>query len=295
MRELLRKDNKLKHHLTLHPNNLNGRYGCMITFQKGEIKNEIRYKLDVEYLKNTNTSTLYRIGRAQDLFINDKAPDNFMDQLAFETSKIIYPLEIGFLNDGSINHIQNFDEITSRWLQAKKKIKEYYKGELVDKYLNLINNTLKFEEKLMRKLTKDWFLYMYFKPLSKDIYTEKYFQFPTAGKALPVNYEITQKIEERSDAEDILIKIEGKIKDDRCALDLEQELDYPYFKSIDINEKDLEGNCAITYTLNKNNRIIEGIEAEFYTEYLEPKRIEIKMFLLEYLVNKNKFDDEQNG
>jgi len=294
MRELLKGENKLKTDLTQHPNNLNGRYGCMVIFQKGDIKNEVRYKLDIQFLKIQDESIIFKLDRADEIFINDKAPDNFMDQLALETSKVIYPLEMGFLNDGNIKNIQNFHEITNRWLLAKKKIKEYYKGELVDKYLSLINNSLKFEEKLINKLSKDWFLYLYFKPLSNDIYTEKYFQFPTAGKALPVNYQITQKIEERSDTEDILIKIKGKIKDDRCALDLEQELDYPYFKSIDKNEKDLEGNCDITYILNKNNRIIEGIEAEFYTEYLEPKKIEIKMFLLESLANKSKFDVKES-
>lgn len=273
-------ESSLKHKFISRPKKLSGHYGCMITFEKGEVKNEIRYKLNIDFSKTQNGNNLFKIDRAKELFINDLPPDSFIDELAFETSKVLYPLELEVLNDGSIKSIQNFDEIKERWIKAEKKIKTYYKGEFADKYLKLTAKALKIEERLINKLTKDWFFYMYFKLFTKYDYKEELMQFPTAGKALPVSYKVTHKVEERSDAEDVLIRINGKIKDERCALDLEQELDYPYFKSMDENEKDLKGTCDITYSLSNKTRIIEGIDATFNTEYLDPKKVIVKMFLL---------------
>ncbi len=285
-------ENNVKHKFIVRPKNLSGRYGCMIIFEKGELKNEIRYKLNINFLKEQNGINLFKLDREKELFINDLPPNNFMDQLAFETSKVIYPLELEVSNDGNIKKIRNFSQIKERWIDEEKRIKAYYKGELTDKYLKLTNKTLKAEERLINKLTKDWFFYLYFKLFNKYDYKEKLMQFPTAGKALPVSYEVTHKVEERSEAEDVLIRIKGKIKDERCALDLEQELDYSYFRNIDSNEKDLKGTCTINYSLNNKTRIIEGIDATFNTKYLEPKKVTIKMFLLKNkTIKKSNFLD----
>jgi len=276
----------VKHKFILRPNKLSGKYGCMVSFEKGAVKNEIRYKLDIDFYKGKNGINIFKIDRAKELFINDFPPENFLDQLAFETSKVLYPLELEVLNDGNIKRIQNFKEIKERWDKAEEKIRAYYKGELTDKYLKLTTKTLKSEAKLISKLSKDWLFYMYFKLFTKYGYKEKLMQFPTAGKALPINYAVTHKIEERLDVDDVLIRIKGKIKDERCALDLEQELDFPYYRNIDKNEKDLKGICDVIYSLNNKTRIIEGIDATFYTEYLEPKKVIIKMFLIDNKTTK---------
>jgi len=274
---------KFEYPFILRPNNLFGRYGCSIAFQNGKINNEIRYKLDIQFLKDQKQINIFKLNRTQELFINDRPPVNFIDRLAFETSSVLYPLVVEFSDDGSIRSIKNFDEIKERWIKAKKKIQKYYKGELTDDYLKRVDASLKSKGMLSNKLSKDWFLYMYFKLFYKNNFTEKYMQFPTSGKALPINYEVNHNIQERIEAKDILIKIDGIINDDRCALDLEQELDYPYFKNIDENEKNMKGICDITYSLNEKTKVIEGIDAQFYTEYQKPKRIELKMFLLRTL------------
>ncbi len=285
-------ESAVKHKFISRPNKLSAKYGCTVSFEKGTVKNEIRYKLDIDFSKGQNGINLFRINRAKELFINDFPPNSFIDQLAFETSKVIYPLELEVLNDGNIKSIRNFKKIKERWIKEEKKIRIYYKGKLTDTYLNLTNKTLKAEERLINKLTKDWFFYLFFKLFNKYNFKEKYMHFPTAGKALPVKYKVSHNVKEREKAKDIFVIINGEIKDERCALDLEQELDYPYFKSINGKEKDLKGTCDISYSLNNKNRIIEGIDATFYTEYLVPKKVTVKMFLLESeTIKKSNFLD----
>lgn len=282
------EENATRHKYIARPKSLSGNYGCMITFEKDNLITEIKYKLNIDFFKGTNGANIFKIIRADALFINDLQPDSHLDQLAFETSNVLYPLELEVLNDGSINRITNYKEIKERWVYAEEKIRTYYKGQLADKYLELTNRTLEDEKRLISKIAKDWVLYMYFILFNKYDFKESMMQFPTAGKAIAVNYKVTHKVESRPEVEDLIIRIKGVIEDERCALDLEQELDYPYFRGMDKNKKDLNGTCNISYSLSDKTRIIEGIEAEFITAYIDPKKITIKMFLLDRAANKIK-------
>lgn len=260
-----------------------GEYGCMVLFEEGSSKNQLRYKLTIEHCGVVNNNqNIFKIDRDSKIYVNDKEPEDFIDKIAIQVSQVIYPLEIKTSYEGAFKDILNFDHILSRWKQQKKAIKETYKGDIVDKYIKLTDTTLSDVEFLKDKITKDWFINLYFSPIYKwysdDLYVETDVKYPISGKAKPVNYKVRQEIEE-TEFNDLEINFKGTIQDERCALDLNQKLDYPYYRSKNSDERDLEGEANIKYLLNKKTGIIDGYEAIFNTLFEIPKKVTVKMFL----------------
>ncbi len=279
-----------EYNLTINPQGFKGDYGCMITIDDGKSIHSLRYRLIIQYTGALNKYVkYYKIDRSKAVYSNDKEPESFIDRLALQVSSILYPLEIQVDYKGTLVDIINFEEIKERWSLEKEKIKGQYTGTIVNDYIRLTDHTLRSSDVLLEKMKKDWFLNLYFAPLYID-YTEEYYvdqqiTYPTAGKVAPIKYQVTQKLEgaEDIDARDYRIKINGAIDDERCALDIEQGLDTPYYNLLNPQEKDLKGTCELTYLLNKEIGIIEGFEANFVTQYAVPKKVEVLMFLQERL------------
>lgn len=289
------------HHLSLKLDNFYGRYGCMAIFEDDQSKNELRYKIDIKYLgKQSEFTYAYRIERDPKIYINDKVSNNLMDELAAKVSQVIYPLDVLTSHDGSLKSILNFEEVCKRWPMVKEEIRKYYKGATVEKYLQLNDNTLSSYDQFYKKMSQDWFLQLYFSSLyisySEDLYVFKKVYYSIAGNAGPVQYEATQKLEgTKTNDTSLFVKIKGEIKDERCALDLEQELDFPYYREIYPDEKDLKGTCNVTYSLNKETGIVEGLEAEFDTKFSEPKKVMIKMYLLDTLADDDAIENNEKN
>ncbi len=280
--------------------NFHGKYGCQIIFEDNNGKNEIRYKLNIKYKGAINELThRFIIDRDDIVYINDSPPDTFMDKLAYETSKTIYPLELKVNYNGDLLEVQNQEHVIKRWDLEKQKLKEYYKGNLANTYLILFEKTISNPQKLLHKIKKDWFINLYFSNIyvnyTSDGFIKTKRRFPIAGKAAPVLYKLNQSIENIEDKStgEYLIKVKGSIKDERCALDIEQHFDYPFFKLKDSDQEDLEGDCKITYMVTREKGLLEGFEAFFDTKFQNPKKVTVKMYLLEQIV-KNSVDAEES-
>lgn len=285
------------YHLRFYPENLNANYGCSVFFDDGKSQNEIRYKLDISFIGNVeNEVRSFRIQRDSEIYINDIKPEAFIDTLAFEVSECLYPLEIRTTKDGKLNTILNFEEIISRWEITKKRIQEDYKGDLTEKYIKATEKSLQSEEILLQKISKDWLIHLYFNSLykfySEDLYIDTKIEFPVINNIKPLEYQVKSKIQLDKDTEDIRLDIKGTIDDERSALDIEQKLDYPYYKEQNKNEKSLKGTCNLIYLFEGNTGIIEAIEAEFNTKLSPPKKILVKLFLLKKLDNNTNFSIE---
>ena len=46
-------------------------YGCMITFDQGDIKNELRYKQTITLLEKSEYTAVYEVNRDQDFYFQD--------------------------------------------------------------------------------------------------------------------------------------------------------------------------------------------------------------------------------
>ncbi|PKV50745.1 hypothetical protein ATE84_2811 [Aquimarina sp. MAR_2010_214] len=283
-------------HLYLKPDGFSGKYGCMVVFEDNNQKNELRYKLDITFIERSNEiNTVYSIDRDDEVFINDRAPENFIDQLAFEASTFMYPLLVTTNYEGKIFDIANFEAVKNRWRKHQKELKEKYKGKLVDLYLKRMDEALQSKNIFEQKILKDWFLYLYFAPLytsySDDYFVYKKITYPIVNKITPVSYDVEQKIEKHKKG--FRVKINGEIQDDRCAKDIEQFLNTPYHNIINPGEKDLKGECEIQYLINDVSGIVEGYDAKFRTSFRVEKKINVRMFLLEHLQNKNQSLDAE--
>ncbi len=277
-----------------------GNYGCSVLYDDGASKNEIRHKLKIKFIGNVSEfENWYRIERDSKIYINDILLDSFMDTLAFEVGQVLYPLEINTTYNGVLSKILNYTEIVNRWEKEKVLIHKKYKGKIVDDYVALADKTLKSEDILFKKITSDWFLNLYFSDLYKfyspDLYVDDKMYYPLLGDTNHVRYETVSKIEIEKEVgrTDVRVNIKGTINDERCALDLEQKLDEPYYGLLNKEEKVLKGTCDITYLLDEKTGVIEGVEAVFYTKFKNPKKVLVKMFLVEQLKG-NEIEEEGN-
>ncbi|MBU2946312.1 hypothetical protein [Zobellia uliginosa] len=270
--------------LRLNPKGFNGVYGCMIEFQSGESSNMLRYKQQFEYLGERNGQNhLFRITRFEDIFINDRKPDSFLEELSHEVSMTLYPLDVECNSTGSFKIITNFPEIQKRWSVKKDELLNKYTDESVQKYIEKVCYSLAFKERLLVKLESDYFLSVYFKPIfiyyTAFLSFETNLSFPVLGLSKPVNFKVNQSIDEKQlQQNEYRIHINGQIDDDRSLADLEQKFDYPNYSTEDEEEK---GSCSFIYLLNNKTKIIEGINGVFDLKFGSTRKVLVKMFLLE--------------
>lgn len=289
------------YHLRLNPKSLNATYGCSVFFDDGKSQNEVRYKLDISFIGDLeNEIRSYRIQRDKNIYVNDKKPDTFVDKLAFEVSQCLYPLDIRTSKNGKLLAILNFEDIILRWNRTKECLQEDYKSKLTTKYIKATETSLQSEVMLLKKISKDWFINLYFNDLykfySENFYIDEKVEYPIVGTIKPITYKVRSTIASNEDTKDIRLDVKGTIDDERSALDIEQKLDAPYYREIDENEKSLKGDCDLIYLFEGSTGIIEAIEANFNTKFSTPKKILVKLFLLKKLEQKNSFvvkDEEE--
>ncbi len=280
--------------LKLHPEGLYTRYGCMITFEEKQKKQELRYKLDIKYIgKSEANHNLFRLERSTAVYINDKLPDTSTEELAAQISQVIYPLELETKANGAFYRVVNFEAIQSRWQQVKTDVKSYYKGDVVDKYIALHDAPLTYPDVFNAKIAQDWFIHVFFSKLYLNYTARLSFEskegYYVAGHAGKVNYDTVKTIEDNPSGPSHFVTIKGAINDERCALDLEQELTFPYYASNFPDEKQpqLKGSCDIMYAIHKETGVVTGIEGIFDTQFMSPKKVTVKMFALDPLKEKN--------
>jgi hypothetical protein len=268
----------------LEPQGFKGIYGCMIEFQSESNMNFLKFKYSYEYLGNKNHSgPIFKITRFKDVFINDKSPQNFIEEISIEVSEVLYPLEVQCNRSGNFKTITNFKEIQKCWVKKKKELLSKYENESVINYINKFDESMSFEDRFIEKIKSDYFLSLYFQPIFK-YYTAFYkiestLKFPVIGSSKHVSFKINQRLDENHLKEnEYRVMLDGEIDDERSLIDLEQKLDFPNYESDDIEDK---GNCKIIYQLNSVSKVIEGIHAEFNLNFGNTKKIVLKMFLLE--------------
>lgn len=270
--------------LKLNPKGFNGVYGCMIEFQSDQDSNLLRYKQHFEYLgENNGQNHLFRITRFDNIYINDREPDSFLQELGQEVSGVLYPLDVECNPIGNLKTIVNFEEIQERWNVKKGQLLTKHKNESTVKYIERVSYSLAFKERFLNKLNSDYFLALYFKPIfvyyTAFLNFETQLSFPILGSAKPVNFNINQAIDEKAlQRNEYRIHISGSIDDERSLVDLEQKLEYPNYSSENNEDK---GSCDISYLLNDETRIIEGINGVFDLKFGRTRKILVKMFLLE--------------
>lgn len=255
---------------------------------KGEETTYIRYNFTVDFLRNKSDMSLFgRINRISPVFINDKEPDLVVDELAYETGKVFYPLSILLSEEGKFIRVSNYEEVVERWTKQRAKIADYFVGEIVDKYLLLADETIYSQDKLNRVFRRDIFMSVFFFPVYQYYNTlksgkESECYFPLAGKSTPVKFRIEEILNEfLTDNHSIEISHSGYSIDKRSFHEIEWNYD-----EAGRNSRAADIKYFARYNLEMRTKLIQTIETrwDFLTDI--PYTIEVKVVPLNGIPNK---------
>ncbi len=145
-----------------------------------EVKLQIQTQIQSKIILN-DLSFQYSISRGQDVdglarfqvqkaeyIINKKPANTKLEELAIQCSSCYYPVEILMATNGEIVGIANHSEIQNRWFSRAPKIRSYFTGEVVDRYLDGVENKVTNESKFSEIISRDFLLNLFFLPYFYD-------------------------------------------------------------------------------------------------------------------------------
>jgi len=221
-------------------------YGIMQKVQnKDGEKEELYYSMKVKKKERCRVSLMRK-----EIFLNQKRPDMVMEKIADEVGSIFYPLELELFENGMLKFIDNFPDIQQRWKAKKHELLSYYKGEVVKKLIDNLEDQFEFRGKTQRGIVDSLFFVLYFFPLYEKFTEDGTCSFslliPVFPKGMQVRYKITMILnEEISDEGKFMITAKGIYTDSDD--ETEMGADQP------------SGTLDLTYCLNALDNSISSI------------------------------------
>lgn len=80
--------------LVYFPINSHYKYGVMINIENGEEKNELKYETSVKWVQKYGDYHIFEIDRISKIYINEEEANDIADLLAYETSKVLFPIHL---------------------------------------------------------------------------------------------------------------------------------------------------------------------------------------------------------
>lgn len=248
--------------VSLNNAQIDNSYGVVYTIENGEKINIIKQEMKVTWkAKSSNNFSFFEVSRIGNIYINDTKTITMAKEIAEKASAALYPIIVVVDENGEWVYIHNFSQIKERWVEAKKQINEYYKGEQVEKYFSIYDRNLEDSDTLYLSLSKDWFLNAFFNGIHvqypSSLSIQKEIGFPIIAKTENLNYQVTQTIDDYLDVDNLLvIDINGKLNDERTKTDLERALTLPVKE---YSEQKATGEYRAKYFLDPLKHIPEAV------------------------------------
>ncbi|MBB5636270.1 hypothetical protein HDE68_002158 [Pedobacter cryoconitis] len=288
-----------KLNLKLQPPFFSRKYGYLQIFKNQDEENAIKYELEIKYIKTVSQDIrIFRLERLTEVFINNVVPDLLVDQLAYECGKVFYPLDVKVGFNGQFAGIYNEQEIIERWKEVKERVKKYFLGDLVTRYIELMDVTINSSELLADSFRNDLLFRAYFNDIYKsytpDLQIQEDVFFPVAAKGNQVSFETSQLVKPLlNDYEEIEIIHKGTVNDKRTKFNIENGY---HFILEGQGARTISGTYNATYKLAANTKSIESIVAKWVLEEPINKSIEIRLFRIdEEKDSDNLMSEEQQG
>ena len=243
---------------------LNHSYWFRLILTDKEETTEIRYKTVVRLIKPlTQTSVQISIVRMpDDVYINDRPPDMPVDMLAYETGKILYPIDVEINDRMEWRGIKNHEQIIQRWENSEPDLRRYFAGEEANRYLNRMGEKIASKASLEKIFEKDLFIQVYFRTLYADCTSPVTFPVGDYGE---VQYEVKTLInsEDNDDRKEVM----------QTGIEIQTQKD---------PESDSENKNTYTakYVLDAQTNCIREMEAEWKWESPVRKKIRVILFPL---------------
>ena len=119
-------DNKLVY----SPVNSHYNYEVIITLQNGDEKNELKYESSVKWVQKYGDFHIFEIDRTSKIYINEEEANDIADLLAYETSKVLFPMHLMIDEDGNWEEVAKYNKYPERW----KTVKNICKKNLREKW-----------------------------------------------------------------------------------------------------------------------------------------------------------------
>lgn len=254
------------------PSGLNNNYKVHYTTQVGDQFDTIALKINVKWLAvDKNKFHLFEINRDPTIYINGKAPDTMMEELAAKTAEVIYPLKIIVNATGKWIDIYNYEEIIKRWKTTKREILDYYEGEVTQTYIDHTEYALDSSNNLLKSLASDYFLRAFFNGIHVSYFINHSF-----------NDKVTFPLEKNEESKFKVLQEVSTYLNDADLIEVKQNGDY-----IDTNFNEdfgfnpWQGSYSANYLLNSDYYSIERVHLECSIEYDDPVKVTITIDLEE--------------
>ena len=158
-------------------------FGVETTYDDAQEKS-IKYIISCEYVAYTEESEfIVQLDRKQ-FFINGKEPQKLVDQLADACMQTLYPIKCRITKEGQFVKFSDYEGLRKKWQQGIPKIRERYKGDATNAYLQQIADSLATEETANKALLKDVVYHLLF-PSKLKVEKEMEYTFPTKPSLAP--------------------------------------------------------------------------------------------------------------
>lgn len=262
--------------LKLRPPHFSRSYGVLISFTTAGQVTTVKYELMVTYIKTLveEEVRVFSLERLSPVYINDLEPESTIDQLAFETGQVFYPLQVKVGFDGAFIGIFNHDEIKKRWIKTKEEVMDYFTGEETEKYLTQTEQMINDGFALDICFQNDWFINTFFAPIYKSYSAEREIKsirhFSLSPNDTPESFNVIEKIDPFLNHYNA-IEIHHKGKIDRTELNLLEDGENGEGDSV---EADYEADIV----LQKDTKSIESIVANWNWNDGQQKSIGLRIF-----------------
>jgi len=266
--------------LVYSPVNTHYKYGVMITLENGEEKNEIKYETSVKWVQKYGDFHVFEIDRTSKIYINEEEANDIADLLAYETSKVLFPMHLMVDEDGNWEEVAKYNKYPERWKFVKKHLHKEFEGEIVENYFQKVEKILETPEQINFYMLGDFFLRTLFLgycfSYGKDFTVEKHITFPIVENGIEPRYKVQAKADPHLDEYNLInIEMEGILDDERSQADFINGNPFAF----DIEEKDKEtesfGDLSVQVFLNPNSCIPEAIHLECSIDLEETKKVSV--------------------
>ncbi|MDN3673010.1 hypothetical protein QWY99_08095 [Flavobacterium branchiarum] len=264
--------------LEFNPFRQNRIYGFTCkNFENDTLISSVHYEVEMicNQSYDNNNSFFFEIDRKQ-VYVDNTEPDLKIEQIADRCAQAIFPIRIKVSEDVKIMRITNHDDIKKRWPEIKKKLSEYYKGNIVSEILDKFEVTLYDMTLLGQSIFKTWFFHLYFRPLyttyTKNEALEFIWESPVFGHQM-ISYAVQQTIEEQYSATDkLFINVKGKSIDKRAINEVLNGYTFPKSEMLAIKMAPLESEMQVQYKLYGEDQSIFSIIGTYQTKISDTKQ-----------------------
>ena len=266
--------------LVYSPVNSHYKYGVMINIENGGKKNELKYETSVKWMQKYGDYHIFEIDRTSKIYINEEEANDIADLLAYETSKVLFPMHLMIDEDGNWEEVAKCNIYPERWKTVKKHLQKEFEGEMVENYFQKIEKILETPEQINFYMLGDFFLRTLFLRYcfnyGKDFTAEKHITFPIIENGIEPRYKIQAKTDHYLDEYNLItIEMEGVLDDERSQADFING--NPFAFEIDEKNKETEsfGDFSVLAFLNPNSCIPEAVHLECSIDLEETKKVSV--------------------